>query len=137
MTPEAQRIAIAEALGIKTFPRHRWKGHDDNRYFKCLRCAETIGWGEYSKNKGIFAHPCSGTEKNFRECLNAMHEAEEVLDDAQCRVYNDRLAKACVPISALVPPFTERRSETYTFHASAPQRAEAFLRTLNKWDDTK
>lgn len=132
MTSEAQRIAIAEALGIKTFPLHQWEGHDDNRYFKCIRCAETIGWGEYSKNKGIFAHPCSGTDKNFPECLNAMHEAEEAVTSwcdywqaletlTESRTFCKEIAVDC----------------RCMLHATAAQRAEAFLRTLNKWDDSK
>ena len=54
--------------------------------------------------------------------LNAMHEAEKVLTREQLTHY------ACVKLKGNI---------SAVVHATAAQRAEAFLRTLNLWDDTK
>ena len=53
--------------------------------------------------------------------LNAMHEAEKVLTDKQAILYDSILDL----ISG------------WTFHRTAAQRAEAFLRTIGKWEDSK
>jgi hypothetical protein len=50
--------------------------------------------------------------------LNAMHEAEKGLENPDC--YEKWLADVCGGTS-------------YLFHATAQQRAEAFLKTLGKW----
>jgi hypothetical protein len=50
--------------------------------------------------------------------LNAMHEAENVLDETQAKCYEAMLVE-------------------YGFHATARQRAEAFLRTLGKWEEVQ
>jgi hypothetical protein len=47
--------------------------------------------------------------------LNAMHEAEKVLDETQAEDYEELLGE-------------------YGFHSTARQRAEAFLMTLGKWE---
>jgi len=48
--------------------------------------------------------------------LNAMHEAEKVLDETQAEDYEELLGE-------------------YGFHSTSSQRAEAFLRTLGKWEE--
>lgn len=58
--------------------------------------------------------------------LNAMHEAEETLTTTQLREYNCEIYRVL-----------SRDYCIYEFHATAPQRAEAFLRTLNLWDNSK
>ena len=50
--------------------------------------------------------------------LNAMHEAENVLDETQAEDYEELLG-------------------AYGFHATARQRAEAFLRTVGKWEEVR
>jgi len=57
---------------------------------------------------------------NYCTDLNAMHEAEKGLEDPDC--YEEWLADVCGGTS-------------YLFHATARQRAEAFLRTLGKWEE--
>lgn len=57
---------------------------------------------------------------NFTTDLNAMHEAEKVLTDDQLW----RMAREI-----------ERNDEQWYFRATARQRAEAFLRTLGKWEE--
>ena len=53
--------------------------------------------------------------------LNAMHEAEKVLTDEQKREYRICLFRLC-------DCYAGRE-----VHATAAQRAEAFLKTLNLW----
>jgi hypothetical protein len=52
--------------------------------------------------------------------LNAMHEAEKMLDFNQLRDMEDNVSF---------------RFAVLPFHATAAQRAEAFLRTLGKWEE--
>jgi hypothetical protein len=51
--------------------------------------------------------------------LNAMHEAEKVLRGAEWDTYVDLLAETWIQVA----------------HATARQRAEAFLKTIGKWED--
>jgi hypothetical protein len=106
MTPEAQRIAIAEACGWK--PERTWQ-HGPNRMF-----------GE---------HPVTGTYEalpNYLSDLNAMHEAEKVLTLHQYQQYYRFLRQAIVSSSFFHPG---------AWHATAAQRAEAFLRALNLYKE--
>ena len=63
--------------------------------------------------------------KDYCNDLNAMHEAEKYLDtDELFRGYYFALCDIT-------------RSTRWPVHATARQRAEAFLRTLGKWDEAK
>ncbi len=55
--------------------------------------------------------------------LNAMHEAEKVLTDAQRKQYAE----------LLLPMMGEPEWSYNDVFATAAKRAEAFLRTLNLW----
>ena len=57
--------------------------------------------------------------------LNAMHEAEKVLVRLQWVSYLRRLQTLC------------DESVSWPIHATAAQRAEAFLRTIGKWEEAK
>lgn len=117
MSPEAQRIAIAEACG--------WKQHADG-----------VGFyqGEFHAFKASHKLP------DYLNDLNAMHEAEKVIPQLDRCLYHGNLIKSTGPdgIVDLVDDYGERStSESTSFyaliHATASQRAEAFLRTLGKW----
>jgi hypothetical protein len=58
--------------------------------------------------------------------LNAMHEAETVMTDQQRTSYLDKLYEVCNPHSML-------NDDWNLTCATAAQRAEAFLKTLNLW----
>lgn len=83
--------------------------------------------------------PCVGyePEKFQREAelpdytsdLNAMHEAEKTLSEAHCYIYNQWLCKAA---GAWTP---RSKAVNWVFHATAAQRAEAFLRTMGLWKE--
>jgi hypothetical protein len=73
---------------------------------------------------GLWDHPYSSDTRvmmDFCRDLNAMHEAEKELTVEQWHDYVD---------------FMPSRWEC-AVHATARQRAEAFLRTLGKWEEGK
>lgn len=107
MTPEAQRIAIAEACGWTEldFPY----GRDKERCPK-LEAASGGRWRTQIPN--------------YLNDLNAMHEAEKIIlegSDEQWKRYNALLAMIVFPV----------------WHAEAKHRAEAFLRTIGKWEEAE
>jgi hypothetical protein len=69
---------------------------------------------------------------NYCGCLNAMHEAEKVY-------MNTPEKKIQILVQILewwLDAVVQKRSKgTPIWHATARQRAEAFLRTLDKWEE--
>lgn len=139
MTPEKQRIAIAEACGFRKIHEvfydweRRTKWNSPRRYFRSpnsdygnkLFPNQAWGWGPPSEwNLGV---PNWDGVPDYLNDLNAMHEAEETLTRKQLVDYcNFQLrtstGEGCV-------------TEYKMIRASAVQRAEAILRTVNKWND--
>lgn len=109
MTPEAQRIAIAEACG--------WT---EIRMCSC----KIIPRGKF-KIDGVIRDEHL---PDYLNDLNAMHAAENSLDQKQRHRFPAELAGAVSPDSM---------TRFDLCHATAAQRAEAFLRTIGKWDETK
>lgn len=116
MSPEAQRIAIAEACG--------WKD---------------VGWNKRNPAwpvlDGIDPHsklPYREKIPNFTNDLNAMHEAEKVLTGFQWYDW-------CQCIHGLTSESKKDLWDTASIieiqQATAAQRCEAFLRCLNLWKD--
>lgn len=113
MSPEAQRIAIAEACGYKNV--HRFNSFLEGRFHR----------------DGTIVGDVDGLTKawvpNYLADLNAMHEAETVLTDTgpdgQWAAYRIKLMSVCL------------MAQCDFLHATAAQRAEAFLRTLNLWKE--
>ena len=71
----------------------------------------------------VFTETGARWKPTYCNNLNAMHEAEKVLDDDQGYAYSRHLQH-------------ETRSVIIGYavlHATAVQRAEAFLKTLNLW----
>lgn len=107
MSPQAQRVAIAEACP-DIFERHSTWDYVTNTYpiFLTYRGA------------GI-----EGAQIDPLADLNACHEMEKVLTDShQKHKYASLLG---------------RHDYWALIHATPEKRAWAFLRTLNLWDDTK
>lgn len=120
MSPEAQRIAIAEACG--------WKGpdHPDN-------LAGMDGW--WSQQRGVWWMMPSGDRvmlssvPDYLNDLNAIHEAEKTLDAEEYKEFARQLDAIC----ACSDDEWLRGRE---WSATAAQRAEAFLiakRRYQKW----
>lgn len=112
MTPEQQRITIAEFLG--------WT---DIEPCTCHN-GQTRGF-----------QPIKGAHKkhtpDYLNDLNAMHEAEKHLSDRQKIGYYLDLSLWREDTGEL----TENLYEVV--HATATQRAEALLKTIGKWEETK
>jgi len=116
MTPEAQRIAIAEACG--------WS-----------EIREGDAWGTpIGIPKDVQRRNCWIGAEGFYELpdylndLNAMHEAEKVLDPiGKDGAYEYWLRTVCHI------PERESAKGRYFYRATAAQRAEACLKTLGLW----
>ena len=106
MTEEQQRIAIAEACG--------WKNVDAG--------AGRV-WGFTTRHKGTPSESDVCVDvPNYLNDLNAMHEAERTMGDPQLwDEYQSYLSDAM-------------RNIGWIYHATAAQRAEAFLKTIGKWE---
>ena len=100
MSPEAQRIAIAEACGIVSKDK----------------------WGSLYKTPRGILRDCP----DYLNDLNAMHEAEKVLGLMQRHHFANRVASSA-----------DAGWGFKALHATAAQRAEAFLRTIGKWEGAK
>ena len=105
MSPEAQRIAIAEACGYKRLTQH-----------------EAV-WSH--KGSKIYT---AGNLPNYLADLNAMRDAEMVLAPDQITDYLEWLGMCSGDDAHQVWAYV---------HATAAQRAEAFLRTIGKWEGAK
>lgn len=85
--------------------------------------AEACGWEEgverYVQNLPLMKSP-----PDYCADLNEMHEAEKTLTDDQREVFYPR------NLGAWQRPFN-------VIYATARQRAEAFLRTLGKWEEVQ
>ncbi len=111
MTPESQRIAIAEACGFKG-PFHR--NMDRIKIgFKGFQGTMVCDLPDYLND------------------LNAMHEAEKVLRNKSGDHQLFRFI-SCLE-NVVVDQATDYGWGFALCHATAAQRAEAFLRTLGLW----
>lgn len=125
MTPEAQRSAIAEACGWTELHYH-----DDPKLVSKSLCGHP---------PGLDGKPSPGTTRNdvyvpdYLNDLNAMHEAENALPDRLMNLtYVEELSAVCGIDEGGEWTTTE---DWQLLHATARQRAEAFLRCLGKWQD--
>lgn len=84
----------------------------------------------------IWGHTTDGkTWENFPDYtsdLNAMHEAEKVLTSPQVTKYTHELRYITRSVEELFD-----QELAVINHATAAQRAEAFLKTLNLWTDNE
>jgi len=136
MTPEDQRIAIAEACGAT------WKAdHFENPML--VRDDIVLAVCPDESPTFLLSLP------DYLNDLNAMHEAEKMLRNGQAEIFVEWLNRIVfrehwewwwsdgdrLPVNS--PGYFEVPTKTVfgCVGASATQRAEAFLRTLGKWTD--
>lgn len=124
MTPEQQRIAIAEACGWKLksnglSPMWSWQNES---------LIHRIKWVAHK----VMAS--QGVLPDYLNDLNAMHEAEKVLTPDTRPEYLCQLFDAATRGRSGLYPVDENY---LSHHATASQRAEAFLRTIGKWEEAK
>jgi hypothetical protein len=130
MTPEAQRIAIAEACGwAYDSDEDDWDIHS---WLASAPLFDTAG--------KLYGRLVDQPIPDYLSDLNAMHEAEEVLTREQCELYVIWLYSIAARVE-----FEQVRHRldlqltpwmiSFLVLATAAQRAEAFLRTLGLWKD--
>lgn len=98
-----------------------------------LRAFPSIAWIKARVSPEVFAEITCVDHMvipDYLDDLNAMAEAEESLSHEQVFRY-DRVLK---DLFERVPWRDDETAKNYGWHASAPQRAEAFLRTLGLWE---
>lgn len=120
MTPEAQRIAIAELLGWTQRTEGLFWNEDKQR-------AAILKGSALEATRRKMGLPCDNGVllPDPLTDLNAIHDAEKVLTGTQNEDYWDEVAK-------LVP---DTKGMFGILHATAAHRAEAFLRTVGRWTD--
>jgi hypothetical protein len=112
MKPEEQRIAIARAVGLDDIKEAHGYAFDGPHYRVAASSMGDVraALPEYTKD------------------LNAMNEAERVLNDGQYEQFKDALISAQAYISS-----PDRFDWRAVISSPASQRAEAFLRTVKLW----
>jgi hypothetical protein len=131
MTNEQINIAIAEACNVKPVLVEWWAFKDDGKGGSICFQAQTKdevekwiaglpknSWAKDYVPKAFHRYP------DYCNDLNAMHEAEKVLTRDQIEVFCDQLLPKHYGI-------------WWGIHTTARQRAEAFLRTIGKWEGAK
>jgi hypothetical protein len=124
MSPDAQRIAIAEACGWKPEIRKMYGGEKNVK-----------GWG-FNTHLGLGDKDRAFTQfpqtfPDYLADLNAIIPAITKLPASERDTYQNWLSRIVE---------REHRMATITWlliHADAAQRAEALLRTIHLWDDSK
>lgn len=112
MTPEQQRIAIAEACGYTNVAPRIVKNVKNE--------GDDITVGIWSDD---------GWVPDYLNDLNAMHEAEMILTKLQRMIYVNILWEKC----------SIAKADPYDWSVSSKPtlRAEAFLHTIGKWKEAK
>lgn len=135
MSPEQQRIAIAEVCGWT------WELVPSNEEREDAR----LGRGAYT---GMAGYPESkwwkdpsgkfGTPPDYINDLNAMHETEKTLSNKEFRDIGNftetERSKYCSILEHVVTS-APKWSVFECYNATAAQRAEAFLKIKGKWKE--
>ena len=125
MSPEKQRIAIAEACGW------RWNVKQNDGLWWVYR-PDGLGAGMTTEITtdyffSVFQIP------DYLSDLNAMHEAESIFTYEQAEVFYHNLFEVCENSNDTADNTLPSIFAVIT--ATASQRAEAFLRTINLWTE--
>jgi hypothetical protein len=114
MNKEHQRIKIAEACGWDCDPliAREWKSRGQ--------------WARKTTDDQNKLVSLRSNVPDYLSDLNAMHEAEKILSQQQARDYAEHLGHSAQDGTW---------AGCHIWYQSAAQRAEAFLRTLNLWQE--
>lgn len=116
MTEQEQREAIALEIGW----RRLYVGFNS-------QTGSTIQWWRLGNDEDSD----TATLPNYPRDLNSMHDAEKMLTDEQWKNYVQRILSPLAYMSDGISQAGARKLAS----ATAPQRCEAFLRTIGKWKD--
>lgn len=112
MTDEQINITIAEACGI----------------------VDVDQWGPLYKTASGWVRDCL----DYCNDLNAMHEAEKVLEIDQQYVYGEELRAISGNVGPCGGHFIPNGWGVFRLATATPrERSEAFLRTLGKWEEVQ
>jgi hypothetical protein len=114
MTNEQINIAIAEACGWKHYHEDLWVNPD------------------FSGDPDGFSELQCGDLPDYINDLNAMHEAENHLKSDEKESYWNQLYEKCDR-----SVFSRVEDNYKMLRATASQRAEAFLKTIGRWEGDK
>ena len=114
MTQDAQRIAIAKACGWTEIER--------------------INVCDFGGLRGVAPDGIRKIIPSYTTDLNAMHEAEGILNAGQINTYLENLYQFTKTAKIGANPWEIIAARVAT-HATAAQRAEAYLKTLNLYKD--
>jgi hypothetical protein len=134
MSPEAQRIAIAEALGWRVCNGYliHPEGGTTSEQVASLR-----GIGAVTVERWLSAAMRTPYQEGIPDYVNDLNEIRNVekllTTEAKCGAYAGKLAGICEG----GPDHPWRSVRNHIWHASAAQRAEALLMTLNLWKEAK
>lgn len=125
MNDKAQRIAISEVCG-----------------WKCDYYDEDTGFRTFVYRSPDNPKYLSTILPRYLDDLNAMHDAEKLIPNRDRSVYHTHLMRIIGPDGSvdLIDDYgnqSESPSTSYfaMLHATAAQKAEAFLRTIGKWEE--
>ena len=137
MNEEKQRILIAEACGWKdiekigdVYGKRRWEfytnepnGYPDDSY----GCGSIVGRNPQRSERLIHL-------PDYLNDLNAMNEAESILEEG---LFEEKYVVELGRLFYLKGhgPWKWSECPACIVKASAEQRAEAFLKTIGKWED--
>jgi hypothetical protein len=88
-----------------------------------IAIAKACGWGNDDIERGYTLCQFSEIVPDYCNDLNAMHEAEKIFDNALYCRYIDELCTQAI------------KGKNSMYLATAAQRAEAFLKTIGKWEE--
>jgi hypothetical protein len=135
MKPEEINVAIAEACGWQWYRIPQAPIHGPRKY-RCLflpTVHEIDQSPQWMEKADMSESVCNwqymqkeGLVHNYYEDLNAIHEAEKTLSTGGRAQYIYHLQTLCGG---------QQFGDNY--FATAPQRCEAFLKTVGKWVETK
>ena len=107
--------------------------HDKQR----IAIAEACGWEHIAFKRGWIKAgdgETQGVIPDYLADLNAMHEAEATMNLTDKYQYGKAICKI---MNIDTDGGLDVVDIYYAIHASAAQRAEAFLRTIGKWEGAK
>lgn len=101
--------------------------------------ARHLGWTHISNDPDMVQYTARRPDgkweliPRYTSDLNAMHEAEKTLDYAKSIVYGRKLWY--IVSNEEYSSINDRDNAARLAHATAAQRAEAYLRVLNLWEE--
>lgn len=122
MSDEQINIAIAKACG------YEWVSNGWGCRFLGSPTEKSFG----PDTQSPLCEDAYDSVPNYCKDLNAMHEAEKMLNDEQWPEYRAELRNVVLGGIRMVSQWCKA-----DLHATARHRAEAFLRTIGKWEDGK